>query len=67
MHEEQSAQNLVHEVLDVFVAQFLSRVDHSMKVRLHQVSDDVDVRIACLRLRLQNVHQSDDVVVLEEL
>jgi hypothetical protein len=37
MYEQNTAQNLVHEVLDVLVAQFLLRVDNAVKVGFHQI------------------------------
>lgn len=36
-------QNLVEEVLGVLVRQSLPRVDHAVKVSLHQLGDDVHV------------------------
>ena len=67
VHEEQPAQDLVDEVLDVLVAQLLPGVDHAVQVGLHQLRDDVDVLVAGARLGPQDVHEADDVVVLEEL
>lgn len=67
VHEEESAQDLVDEVLHVVFSEFLPRVDHAVQVGLHQLRDDVDVGVAGARLGLQDVHQADDVVVFEEL
>eukprot|EP00355_Strombidium_rassoulzadegani_P007892 CAMPEP_0168620054 /NCGR_PEP_ID=MMETSP0449_2-20121227/6929_1 /TAXON_ID=1082188 /ORGANISM="Strombidium rassoulzadegani, Strain ras09" /LENGTH=106 /DNA_ID=CAMNT_0008661027 /DNA_START=610 /DNA_END=930 /DNA_ORIENTATION=- len=64
---EAASQQLVHEVLAVVVGQVLPRVDHSVHVGFHQVSDDVNVLVASLCRRLLNVYQSDDVLMVEEL
>lgn len=55
VHEEQSAQDLVDEVLYVFVTELLTRVDDPVEVGLHQVGDDVNVGIASPCLRLENI------------
>ena len=51
VHEQETPQDLVNEVLDVVVTEFLSGVDHPMQVGLHQISDDIDVIVIgpCLR------------------
>ena len=67
VHEEEPAEDLVDEVLDVLVAELLARVDDAVQVGLHELGDDVDVGVAGARLGTQDVHQADDVVVLEEL
>jgi hypothetical protein len=51
----------------VVFSEFLARVDHAVQVGLHQFGDDVDVGVASPRLGLQDVDQTDDVVVFEEL
>ncbi len=66
MHEEQPSQDLVYKVLNVLVTELLPGVDDPMEVGLHEFGDDVDVCVARLGLRLENIHQSDDVVVLKE-
>lgn len=45
----------------------MSRVDHSVKISLHQVSNDVNVLVIGLSLRFKDVEQPDDVDVLEKL
>lgn len=67
MHEQQSSQDLVDEVLDVVVAELLPGVYDSVQVGLHQLSYDVDVVVAGPSLGLEDVEQPHDVVVLEEL
>lgn len=67
MHEEKSSQNLIDKVLNVVVTQFLARIDDSMEVRLHQISDDVYVGVACSRFWLENVEEPNDIIVLEKL
>ena len=67
VHKEESSQYLIDKVLDVLIAEFLSRVDDAVEVCLHKIGDDVDVGIACFGLRLENIDQADDVVVFEEL
>lgn len=67
MHKKQSSQDLVNEVLDVLIAELLTRVDDPMEISLHQVSDDVNVGIASPCFWPENVHQPDDIVVFEEL
>ena len=66
MHEEQSAKYLINEVLDMVLAELLPRVDYSVQVSLHQFSDDIDVSVASACLRLQDIQQSDYVVVFEK-
>lgn len=67
VHEEESSQDLVDEVLYVLIAEFLPRVDDAVEVSFHEVSDDVDVGVAGPGLGLENIDEADDVVVLEEL
>lgn len=67
MHKEESAQNLVDEVLDMIITELLARVDDTVQVSFHEVSDDVDVSIASPSLRFEYVDQSNDIVVLKEL
>ena len=66
VHEQKASQNLVCEVLDVVVREILSRIDHSVKIGLHQLGDDVDIRVAGFGLRFQEICEQNDVVVFEE-
>jgi len=57
---------LVDEKLDVFVADGLGRLDDLTEIGLHQVGYNIDL-IECLqRLGLQNVLDSQDVVVVQQ-
>lgn len=67
MDVESSSQQLVHEILAVVVGQVLSRVDDSVHIGLHQVSDDVDVLIPSRSWGLLHVNQFNDVLVIKEL
>jgi len=53
---EAATEELVHEVLHVLVREFLSGVDHSVHVRLHQLRDDVNILVACLCWRLKDIN-----------
>jgi hypothetical protein len=66
MHEEKSSEYLIDKILDVIVGEFLPRINDSMEVSLHEVSDDVNIGVIGAGLRLENVQQSDDVIVLEK-
>ena len=66
MDIETSSQQLIHEVLGVVISQVLSGVDHSVHVCLHQIRYDVDIFISCLGGGPLHVHQSDDVLMVEE-
>lgn len=66
VHEQESSQDLVHEVLDVLVAEILSGVDHPMQVGLHQLSNNVDIDVAGPGLRLEQVHHIDYILMFEE-
>ena len=66
MHEEKSSEYLIDKILDVIVGEFLPRINDSMEVSLHEVSDDVNIGVIGACLRLENVQQSDDVIVLEK-
>lgn len=66
VHEQQSPQDLVHEVLYMLVTQVLPTVYHPVQVRLHELGDDVDIDVASPRLRLQQVHHIYYVLMLEE-
>ena len=66
MHVKRACQQLVHEVLEVLITQFLSRVDNSVHVGLHQFSDDIDVVETSRSGRLEHVNHVYDVVVAEE-
>ncbi len=67
VHEEESSEDLIDEILDVVVAEFLSGIDDPMQIGFHEVSDDVDVIIVGACFWAKDVEQSDDVVVLEKL
>jgi len=64
---ETSSEQLVHEVLAVVVCQILTRVNHTVHVRLHQVGDDVNIFVARGSRGLLHVHEADDVLMVEEL
>ena len=67
MDVETASQQLVHEVLAVVVSQVLTTVDHSVHVCLHQVRNDVDVFEPTGSWWLLDVHEADDVLMVEEL
>ena len=67
VHEQQPSQYLIHEVLNMLIAELLPRVNNPMKVCFHEVSNDVDVGVAGPRLWPQDIHQSDEVIMFEEL
>lgn len=67
VHEQQPSQYLIHEVLYMLIAKLLPRVDNPMQVCFHEVGDDVDVGVAGPRLWLEDIHQSDQIIMLEEL
>lgn len=67
VHEQQSSEYLIHEVLYMLIAELLPRVDNSVQVGFHEVSDDVDVGVASPCLWPQDIHQSDEVIVFEKL
>ena len=66
MHEEKPSEYLIDKVLDVVVGKFLPRINDSMKISLHEVGDDVNIGVVGTGLWLENVYQSDDVIVLEK-
>ena len=66
MHKEKSSEYLIDKILDVIVGEFLPRINDSMEVSLHEVSDNVNIGVIGAGLRLENVQQSDDVIVLEK-
>lgn len=49
------------------VTEFLARIDNPMKVGLHEFSDDVDISVACPGFRLEDIEESNDVIVLKKL
>lgn len=67
VHVEQSTEHLVDEVLDVVFGEILLAIDDAMQVGLHEFGDDVDVGVAGLALRLEQINQSDYVFVREKL
>lgn len=66
MHKEKSSEYLIDKILDVIVGEVLPRINDSMEVSLHEVSDDVNIGVIGAGLRFENVQQSDDVIVLEK-
>ena len=67
MHKEEPSQDLIDKVLNVIVAEFLAREDDSVKVCLHEISDDVYVSVASPGFRLEDVEESNDIIVLKKL
>jgi len=51
----------------VIIRQILSGIDDSVHICFHQVGDDVDVFEPCRSRWFQNVHHSDNVLVVEKL
>ena len=43
MHVQNASEDLIDKVLDVFVREFLSRVDDSVHVSFHEIRDNIDV------------------------
>lgn len=66
VHEQQTSENLIDEVLDVVVGQVLSRIDHSVQIGLHQLGYYVNIGVACTGFGFQQVNQPYDVLVLEK-
>ena len=66
MHVVATSQNLEHEVLHMVVCQVLSRVNDSVHVSLHQLSDNVDILVARYRGWFAHFKYFDDVLVVEE-
>ena len=64
----QSSQQLKQEILEMFLAEFLRRVNDPMQVALHQIENDVDIvhRTRSFR-RADNLEDRYNVVVLEML
>lgn len=58
---------MIDEVLNMVVTEFLARIDNPMKVGLHEFSDDVDISVACPGFRLEDIEESNDVIVLKKL
>lgn len=67
VHVIRRPENLVHEVLNVLVAELLLRVNDSVQVGFHEVSDDVDVSVSFRVLRFEDLKQANYVVVVEKL
>ena len=63
---EATSKKLIHEVLTMIVGQVLPRVNDSVHIRLHEISDDVDIFVANLRWWFLHVHQTDDIFVIKE-
>lgn len=66
MHEEQSTQNLVDKVLNMIITELLPRIDHSMKIGFHEISDDINVSVTCFCFRFKYIDDSNDIIVFEE-
>lgn len=66
MHVQHSSQELVHKILNMFLSEWLLGIDHSMKVGLHEIGNDVDIVVAGLIFREHNVQHGDEVFVVEE-
>ena len=67
MHKKDPPEDLVDKILDMVVTELLPRIDDPVQIRLHQVSNDVNVSIVGSSLGFENVQQSDYVVVLKKL
>ena len=59
----QSTQNLVQEKLYVSVAQRLRRFDNGTEIRLHQLTDDVDIVESIWIQRSQDRFETYDLYV----
>ena len=66
VHIVATSQHLEHKVLQMVVCQILSRVDHSVHISLHQLSNDVDVLISCHVGRLGHIEHLDNVLMVKE-
>lgn len=66
MDVNHTSEKLIHEILAMIVSKILSRVNNSMHVSLHQVSDNVNVFVASWGRWFRNINQADNVFVIEE-
>ena len=66
VHIIKASQYLIHKILVMVALKLLFRVDQLMQVSLHQLSDDVNIVIACRTWRLLDVDQLNDILVLKE-
>ncbi len=66
MHKEDASKDLIHKILDVFVSEFLARVYDSMKVGLHEVSNDVNITVSSPGLRFKDIYEAYDVLMFEK-
>ena len=66
MNVKASSEQLIHEILTVIIRQILPRVDNSMHVCFHQVSNDVDVLVAGGSWWFLNINQPNNVLMVEE-
>ena len=66
MNVQTTTQQLVHKVLTMIVCQFLTGVDNSMHICLHEVGDDVDVLVTRWCRWLLHINQSNDIFMIEE-
>ena len=61
-----TSQQLVHEVLTVIIRQILPRIDNSVHISLHQVSDNIDIFVSGLGWWFLHIHKSNDIFMVEE-
>lgn len=61
-----SSQQLIHEVLDMVICQILAGVDHTMHIRLHEVSDNIDIFVPSFTWGPGNINKSDDVFMFKK-
>lgn len=67
MHIQNSPQDLVNKVLDVFIREFLPRIHNSVHVGLHQVADDVDVfKASPSFVGLDDIKKGDNIFMVKE-
>ena len=56
----------MHEVLQVFISQLLSRIDYPVHISFHQLCYNVDVLVAGRCRWLKHINQINDVLLVEE-
>ena len=66
MHKEDASKDLIHKILDVFFSEFLTGVYDSMKVGLHEISNDVNITVSGPSLRLEDIYKAYDVLMFEK-
>lgn len=67
VHEEESPEQLIDEVLDVIIREILSGIDDSVEISFHELGDDVDVAVAGFVLWFEEIDHADDILVFEKL